>query len=212
MALGLSTETTNSEDFLGYVQYDARAGRFFKPNRTQDGNGEWQTDKEEITNGFTAVMDLENITVGWILYNTGAAPSYTMVKLGEPLPPKPSDKHKQGFLMELKLGKAFGSEHRTFSHTAKVVLGPIDELHTAYEAGKKDNPGKLPVVTLVKTTSITSGSGDKKSTNYSPIFQIDKWVDRPAELGGKGVDAQKEEPKPEPKPVASATSDDNEEF
>ena len=211
MALGLSTETTNSEDFIGYVQYDARAGRFFRPDRTQNSAGEWETNKEEITNGFTAVMDLENIQVGWILYNTAAAPSYHMVKLGEALPAKPSDKHKQGFLMELKLGKSSGGEHRTFSHTAKVVLAPIDELHTAYEAGKKDNPGKLPVVSLVKTTSITSGSGDKKSTNYSPVFQIDKWVDRPAELGGKGSEA-KEDPKPEPVKETPKVDSGDEEF
>lgn len=211
MALGLSTETTSSEDFIGYVQYDARAGRFFRPDRTQNSSGDWETNKEEITNGFTAVMDLENIQVGWILYNTAAAPSYQMVKLGEPMPPKPSEKHKQGFLMELKLGKSSGGEHRTFSHTAKVVLGPIDTLHTEYEAGKKDNPGKLPVVSLVKTVSVTSGSGDKKSTNYSPVFQIDKWVDRPAELGGKGG-AVKEEPKPEPVKEAPKPSDDGEEF
>lgn len=210
MALGLSTESTNSEDFLGYVQYDARAGRFFRPDRTQNSAGEWETDKQEITNGFTAVMDLENIQVGWILYNTAAAPSYHMVKLGEPLPARPSDKHKQGFLIELKLGKASGGDHRTFSHTAKVVLGPVDELHTAYEAGKKDNPGKLPVVSLEKTISVTSGSGDKKSTNYSPVFKIDRWVDRPAELGGAGG-AAKEEQRPEPKAEAKP-SDDGEEF
>lgn len=211
MALGLSTETTNSEDFLGYVQYDARAGRLFRPDRTQNGSGEWETNKEEITNGFTAVMDLENIQVGWILYTTAAAPSYSMVKLGETLPARPSEKHKQGFLMELKLGNASGGEHRTFSHTAKVVLGPVDELHTAYEAGKKDNHGKLPVVSLVKTVSITSGSGDKKSTNYSPVFQIDRWVDRPVEMGGKGGET-KEEVKPEPKKEEPAASGDGEEF
>lgn len=209
MALGLSTETTSSEDFIGYVQYDARAGRFFRPDRTQNSAGEWETNKEEITNGFTAVMDLENIKVGWILYNTGAAPSYHMVKIGDPLPTQPSDKHKQGFLMELKLGKAAGGEHRTFSHTAKVVLGPIDALHTEYEAAKKDNPGKLPVVSLVKTLSVTSGSGDKKSTNYSPVFQIDRWVDRPAELGGAG-DATQQEAAPPPSPAAPAASDDDE--
>jgi hypothetical protein len=209
MALGLSTESTSSEDFLGHVQYDARAGRFFRPDRTQNSAGEWETNKEEVTNGFTAVMDLENIQVGWILYNTAAAPSYHMVKLGDPMPARPSDKHKQGFLMELKLGKASGGDHRTFSHTAKVVLGPVDELHTAYETGKKENPGKLPVVSLEKTISVTSGSGDKKSTNYSPVFKIDRWVDRPAELGGAGGVA-KEEPKPEPKTEPKPVDSDEE--
>jgi hypothetical protein len=215
MALGLNTEVSagDGEGFLGYVKYDARAGRFFRPDRSQDSSGNWQTDEEEITNNFTAVMDLETIQVGWVLYNAGAAPSYTLVKLGEPLPAKPSDKHKQGFYMLLKLGKDCGGEVRSFSHTAKVVLGPIDELHTKYASEKGANAGKLPVVKLVKTMGVTCGSGDKKSTNYSPVFEIVKWVDRPAELPLSGAVASA--PKPEPVKAATvpaATGADDEEF
>jgi len=37
-------------------------------------------------------------------------------------------------------------------------------------------------VELVDTTPITSGEGARKSTNYSPVFKIASWVDRPADL------------------------------
>jgi len=202
MALGINTEVSSGEGFMGYVKYDARAGRIFTPIRSQDSGGNWTTEDEEVTNKFQAVFDLENMEVGWILFNPGAAPSYEMVKLGEAFPAKPSDKHKQGFRFLMKLGKDCGNEVRTFSHTAKVVLGPIDELHTLYEKEKASHAGQLPVVKLVKTVAIKSGSGDKSSTNYSPVFEIVKWVDRSAMDGA----AVKEEA-PEPKPVEKKLPD-----
>lgn len=212
MALGISTEAGSSEGFMGYVQYDAKAGRAFRPDRTQDSAGNWETNKVEITNEFVAVMDFENLKVGWIAYPAASAPIMHLVPLGQPLPPKPEgDKFKQGFQMILKLGKDCGGDVRTFSHTAKAVLGPIDELHDAYVKGVKSNPGKLPIVKLVKTTPVTSGSGDKKSTAYHPTFEIVKWVDRPPELSGDAV-AVKEEPKPEPKPDLPAGDTGSEEF
>ena len=192
MALGISTEPSTGEGFMGYVQFDAKAGRAFRPDRTQDSAGAWQTDKVEITNDFVAIMDFENLQVGWIAYPAGSAPIMHLVPLGQPIPAKPEgDKFKQGFQMTIKLGKDCGGDVRTFSHTAKAVLGPIDDLHDQYVKGVKEHPGQLPVVKLVKTVPITSGSGDKKSTSYSPVFEIVKWADRPAEMGG-------EEPKPEP--------------
>ena len=204
MALGINTEVSSGEGFMGYVKYDARAGRIFTPIRSQDSGGNWTTEDEEVTNKFQAVFDLENMEVGWILFNPGAAPSYEMVKLGQPFPAKPSDKHKQGFRFLMKMGKDCGNEVRSFSHTAKVVLGPIDELHTLYEKEKADHAGKLPVVKLVKTVAIKSGSGDKTSTNYSPVFEVVKWVDRSAMDGAAVSETPKEEPKSEPKANSGA--------
>lgn len=200
MAMGINTESSPEGGFMGYVQYDAKAGRMFRPDRSQDSSGGWQTEKTEITGEFQAVMDFENLKVGWIAYPAGSAPIMNLVPLGEPFPARPEgDKFKQGFQMIVKLGAACGGEVRTFSHTAKAVLGPIDELHDAYVAGVKDNPGKLPVVKLDKTVPIVTGSGDKKSTSYGPVFSIVKWVDRPAELNGEGGDAPKAETKVETK-------------
>lgn len=209
MALGLSTESGGG-DFTPVVKFDARAGRMFRVDREQDGGGNWNTNNVEITNGFTAVMDLENIEVGWLLFAAGVAPQLTLVKLGQPLPARPSDQHKQGFRMLMKLGKSSGGDVREIAATSKAVLGAVDDLHTAYEAQKAANPGKLPVVALTGSKAIVSTGKGQSSTNYAPIFEIQKWVDRPAELGGAGGATQQEAAPPPPPPAASVASDDDE--
>lgn len=212
MALGLNTGGEGGGDFTPVLKYDARAGRAFRVDRSQDAGGAWQTDNVEVTNGLTMVMDLENIQVGWLLFASGVAPQMTLVPLGSPLPPKPSDQHKQGFKMLLKLGKSSGGDVREFAATSKAVLGAVDEIHTAYLSGLKDNPGKLPVVALTGTKAIESKGQGQKSVNYAPIFEIKSWIDRPAELGGAGkADAPEPEPiKPAPAPVSSDPGPDDE--
>lgn len=210
MALGLQTESGGGGDFNKVVKFDARAGRMFRVDREQDGGGSWNTENVEVTNGFTAVMDLENIEVGWCLFAAGVAPQLTLVPLGQPLPARPSDQHKQGFRMMMKLGKASGGDVREISATSKAVLGAVDELHNAYEAGKAANPGKLPVVALTGSKPIVSTGKGQTSTNYSPIFEIKSWIDRPAELGGAG---KAEVPEPAPVKVEQpAGTVDGDEF
>lgn len=210
MALGLTTESGGG-DYTDIIKFDARAGRMFRIDRSQDSGGQWQTDQVEITNGFSAIFDLDNIEVGWALFAAGVAPQFSMVELGQPLPAKPSDTHKQGFRIMLKLGKSSGGDLREFASCAKAVISSVDALHEAFLAGRKTNAGKLPVVSLTGSTAIVSEGKGQKSTNYSPIFEITKWVDRPAELGAVPA---KEEPKAEPAKaavaatVAAATTDD----
>ena len=54
-------------------------------------------------------------------------------------------------------------------------------------AAAKNNPGKLPVVSLETTVPIvTQGRDEKgnpvKTTNYAPVFKIVSWVNRPDDL------------------------------
>lgn len=183
MALGLQTESGGG-DYTAVAKYDARSGRFFRIDRSQDGAGNWMSSDEDITQAFAAVMDLENIEIGWMLFASGVAPQWTMVPIGTPLPPRPSDQHKQGFRLKMKLSKACGGDVREFASQARSVLGAMDGLHTAYLEGLAANPGKLPVVAMTGTTPIKTTGKGQTSTNYAPIFQIKSWVDRPAELVG----------------------------
>ena len=205
MALGLSTGTGSGEYTL-VVKYDARAGRWFRIDRTQDAAGNWNSDDVDVTHGFQAVMDLENIEVGWMLFAAGVAPQWNMVKLNEALPPKPSDQHKQGFRMMLKLGKSISADPagdvREFASQAKAVIGAVDALHTEFEKGRAANPGKLPVVAMTGTTAIKTTGKGQTATNYAPVFEIKQWIDRPPELAGKAVEAA-EPPTAEP-PKAAA--------
>lgn len=182
MALGLKTESTPL-DITPIIKYDARAGRVFRIDRIED-QGNWVKEEHEITDKFSAIMDMENIEVGWFNFDTGGAPDFQLVPLGEDAGQRPSDKHREGFRIMLKLNKQIGGEEpvREFSACAKAVIGGFDALHDQYLAGVKANAGKLPVVKIAKTQPITSGSGAKKSTNYAPVFEIIGWVARPADL------------------------------
>jgi hypothetical protein len=211
MALGLQTETGGGGDFAPIVKYDARSGRVFRVDRTQGASG-WETNNVEVTNGFTFVPDLENIQVGWALFASGVAPQFHMVPLGQPLPAKPSDQYKQGFKMMVKLGQAAGGDLREFASCAKVVIGAIDALHSEFEANKAANPGKLPVVAMTGSTAVTTTGQGKSSTNYAPTFAIQKWIDRPAELGGVSKAAAPVSPPPPPAPAPQPAMADAEEF
>ena len=176
MALGLDY-SVGGGDIIPIVKYDAKAGRVFRIDRVDGTNT-----PVDITRSFKAVVDMENVEVGFINFPIGAAPEFALVPLGTQLPARPSDKHKQGVRLMLKLSKECGGDVREMATCAKAAMRGVDELHDAYVGGAKANPGKLPVVTLKDTLPINSGQGAQKSTNYQPVFEIVGWVARPADL------------------------------
>jgi len=186
MGLGLSTGGTSGGDIQPYINYDAKAGRMFRVDRSQGADGTWQTDKIEITNTVQMVVDLANIRVGWINYTT-QGPVRRLVTLGkEPIPPRPEDKNaegkpafKQGFEVNLLLDKASGGGGpRVFGSAAGCVIEAMDMLHDAFTAATESKSGKLPVVKVASVQPVKSG----QSTNYKPTFAIVNWIDRPASL------------------------------
>lgn len=181
MAFGFNYESSGN-DIVPVLKFDARAGRFFRVDRS-DG----QNNPVDITQNFKAVMDFENIEVGYINFPAGAAPEFRMVPIGSQMPENPGGKFRQGIRMMLKLGKDCGGDIREIATTAKAVLGAFDSCHNEYLAGVKANPGKLPVVELETTVPIvTQGRDEKgnpvKTTNYAPVFKIASWVNRPDDL------------------------------
>lgn len=179
MALGIQT-TSGGGDFLGVVKFDARAGRFFRVDRSQDSAGAWQSDDVEVPVGSTFVMDLANIEVGWISFTSGR-PDFHLVPLGQPLPAKPSADHKQGLRVRLFAPTLLGGV-REFSHTAKCVLASVDALHDAFSAAPEARAGKVPVVKFAGTTAVKTTGPQGTTTNYAPQLAIEKWIDRPADL------------------------------
>ncbi len=190
MGLGLTTEASSgSGDILPFVKYDSRAGRLFRNDRVQDQGGNYSSTPVDITRSFKAVVDMENVEVGWMLFSAGAAPQMNLVVLGQPLPPKPDPQFKQGVRLTLKLGKDCGNDVREISGNSASFLRGVDKLHDDYVTGEKENPGKLPIVVLKDTISVTSGSGERKSTNYQPVFEIVGWAPRSIDLVPRAVKA-----------------------
>lgn len=187
MALGLPQSTGGGGDRNNILKYDARAGRLFRVDRSQDAAGNWINNPVEITRAFQAIMDLEQIETGWLHFPKAAAPDIRTVLIGEPLPDRPSKDHKSGFRVMMKLGKDCGGDVREMAANAGVSIAGMDALHDAYTKGAKDNPGKLPVVVLKDTVSRVSSGNGQSSTNYEPVWDIVKWIDRPADLPKRGA-------------------------
>lgn len=184
MALGLNYSSGgNGGDIVPFVKFDARAGRFFRRDRSQDASGSYVSNDVDITSNFKAVVDMENIEVGYLKFGAGTAPEMVLSKLGDQMPQKPAgDGWKQGARIMMKLHSSCGGDIRECSSNAAAFLKGIDDLHTEYEAEKATNSGKLPIVVLRTTMPITSGQGQKKSTNYQPVFEISGWAPRPNDL------------------------------
>lgn len=179
-----NTGSGDGGDMVPILKYNAKAGRIYRLDRRNDGTG-WVTDEVEITNDFNAVMDMENIEVGWLSFNSGAAPDIRVVPLGEDAGQRPTDKHKEGFRVMLKLSKSCAGEGvavREMATTAGSVKQAFSDLHDAYLEGVKANPGKLPIVRLAKVTAVTTTNGGQKQTNYAPEFEITGWAPRPNDL------------------------------
>lgn len=72
---------------------------------------------------------------------------------------------------------------RELLSTSLALWHGIDELHNEYLAGLKTNPDKLPVVILADTREVRSND----NVSFEPIFEITRWVSRPADLPANGI-------------------------
>jgi len=181
---GFSTQPSSGE-FTPILKYDARAGRMFRRDRIDIG-GTWTNDEVDITSTFRAIADLENVEVGWISFSSGA-PSFQLVPIGQQIPPRPEGltekgrpAYQNGVRLMVKLAKECGGDKpiREFTSNAKAFLSGLEALYADYLGQRDTNRGLLPIIILEKTVPLKTGSGDKASTNYSPVFKIVGWAPR----------------------------------
>lgn len=194
MALGLQTTSGNSE-ISDRIEYDAKAGRFFRVDRSQGSDGIWLTNKVELKTPLTLVVDLDQILIGYMKLDKSGVDFSHLVALGESMGPRPEGvdgfgkpTYKQGFQVRVFSLKLLGGV-RQWSHTAKCVIGQMDALHSQFVADGLKNPGKVPVITFNDPIPVKVG----QSTNYAPVAVIEKWTDRPEALN---VAPKTETPKP----------------
>lgn len=187
MALGLPAAGGGNR--VPILKYDARAGRLFRVDRSQNAAGQYDSEAVEITPVFQAVFDMANIELGWLSFPQNAAPSIVVAPYGQPLPARPDVNHKSGFRVNLLLGKTCGGDVREMASNAQASIAGMDALHDAYLEGVKANPGKLPVVKLAGSKAIISKGKAASSTNFEPRWEIVAWVDRPEKLSPEAIAA-----------------------
>lgn len=203
MAIGMPSGGKQRGDILPIFKWDAKAGDLIAVNRDPQPDGSWEKTDVEVALPIKAVIDFENLEVGWLSFASGS-PDFVLAKVGTPIPAKPSEEHK--FCIRMKM---FTKEHgiREFSHTAKTVHRAIDTLHDQYVADADKHPGKMPVVTIegVETVKVPTPQGELKFK--VPKWKISAWTAPPAEMSGKPAEAAapapvaKPAPKPEPAPA-----------
>lgn len=181
----LGFQVTSSADIVPHVKFDSRAGRWSKIDRVQGAAG-WESNVTDFTQNAIFVIDLANIEVGWVHFSP-QGPNYAMSPVGQKQPDQPSKDHKQGFKVKIFSEKNLDGI-RVWSTNAKCVLSSIDELYATYTASPEAAQGKLPVIQMVNVTAVKTSGKDAagkpvSSTNYSPVFQILQWVDRPEAFG-----------------------------
>lgn len=178
MALGINLESGTGSG-LPYLKYDAKAGRWFRRKNIEKG----EEQDVDITDGFSAMFDLADIQVGWMMFAAGGPPSFVTVPVGHKFPPRPEGKDwKQGFRMHAELPQSLGGGVYEVASSARAFLSKIDALHDLYEADEKSRGGLLPIVTMSGVEMIETPSPKGMNRNYAPRLFISKWQKPPPEL------------------------------
>ena len=154
------------------LKFDARNGSFYRVDRNSNGEVEQTTIAD-----LKAIFDLENLQVGWIAFNAGSPPNFKMVRAGQDIGNAPSDKHRQGLRLRVRLAADKGVACE-FSSTAATLWNAIDCLHDEFERNRGKHSGKVPYVHLAKLEQVRTLLG----VVFSPTFEIIGWGVRPAEL------------------------------
>ena len=164
------------------LKFSAKDGSFIAADRIQI-DGRWETQEREISDlPFKVAMDLADLEMGWIAFKP--APDFVMVKAGQARPEKPSDEHKWGFRVKLA-NKDIGL--RELSSSSKNVYQRMVPVFQAYEAGKAENAGKVPIVEISGTDRVVQQLNDGSSQTWRvPTWSIVGWTDRPALFDGGG--------------------------
>lgn len=183
--------------------------------RFQASMNSWQMSVEgggstEFTFDQPAVVDIQNVQLGWLLLETGN-------RDWQPWPnnaqkPKPAEgDYKAGFEAQVYAKTMFGDEPvRSYSSNSTGNVMFIQELYNAAEACPEFNQAMSPVIKITGSKPLKVGKGNTRV----PQFEIVKWVPRP-DVFGVSVNAQPTQAAPAkaaPAKAAPAPAVDDTEF
>lgn len=167
-------------DFLPSIRINGKDGGVERS--TWDGT----TRGLEVIDDLVALFDFATLKVGWIEFSDHG-PDKRLVAIGDPLPDRPSDKHKQGIELVVQLPGNLGC-HELCS-TAIGVVAALEAVYDATLAAPEwsNGRGQVPVVRLTEFVREKTRHGNRAV----PVFQIIGWKERPSEL-----EAHRADPKP----------------
>ena len=138
-------------------------------------------DLKEFDPSSGVLVDIANVQLGWLKLSGGrdwvAWPSNDPTQAA-----RPTDQHKQGFMVKMFSPKLFGDEPVRELCTSQTGMNIfIKKLYEDCEAAPEFKEGKVPAIAINKATEkMKIGAG---STRVPP-YEIKKWMDRPSELAG----------------------------
>ena len=164
-------------------------------------------DLKEFDPSSGVVVDIANVQLGWLKLSGGR--DWVEWPSNDPTQaPRPSDQHKQGFLVKMFSKKLFGDEPVRELCTSQTGMNIfIKKLYEECEASPDFKAGKVPAIAITKAKEkMKIGAG---STRVPP-YEIKKWMNRPTELaGGSPVAAA---PAPDVSTSSTSGADDDVSF
>jgi hypothetical protein len=151
-----------------------------------------------------AVFDVEHIQLGWLHLAEGAREWHAWPNNKQT--PKPDEKEwKPGFVVQVYSKALFGSDPvREYSSSATGNVEFIKKLYNQAEA--EFGKGVVPVVKITGAKAERIGKGNTRI----PLFNIEKYAPRPAELAVEGAPAQAQSAPPKAAAAASAPAESDE--
>jgi hypothetical protein len=159
-----------SGEFTPYLKFNSKANQW-----------SWRGEESEVQlDNPVFAMDLANIQTAWLRFGEGEAPD-RLVDVGGRAP-RPSDRHKRGFIVRVFSRQSFSGAGE-FSSNAIGVCNVVKELHRAYKEQAAGHQGQVPIVHVTGTDTFKGKFG----SNYTPRLEIKTWVARPAEMPDEPV-------------------------
>jgi hypothetical protein len=154
----------------------------------------WRVDDTSVDR-LDMIVDLDNAEAGQMRFAENSSPDFHTIKVADLLngaayPPAPAGESgfKKGFRVKVKISdKLAGGKTsvRELASSSFATKKAFDKLFDQWLAARQQYPGKLPVVRVKSYEEIVGRFG----SNYSPIFEIVRWVDRPPDLNGNPASA-----------------------
>lgn len=172
------------------ISYNAKAGRLFLLDRVQQPDGQWATNKQDVTMTQPAfAVDFGTLEVGWLYFSPSSAPLMVLAPYGQPMPPRPASpggvnqdgkpaQFKSGFRVHC-VGQSIGGVREMAANSGATIEG-LNALHTLDQAAPEAAADMLPLVKLSNVLPVKSG----QSENFMPHFELLRWVPRPTDILG----------------------------